>query len=162
MRTERFHASWVVAATIAIALTLSVVPLSAGIRPFWPHWAVLVVLYWCMALPSRIGIGIAWIVGLLLDVLYGSILGEHALAFALVAFLLLKTHTQVRVFPLLQQTLAVAALIISYEFIVFWIDGMVGLPSDPLVRWMPTVTSALVWPLILGLLRYLRRKYKVA
>ncbi|HET6656022.1 MAG TPA: rod shape-determining protein MreD [Gammaproteobacteria bacterium] len=160
--TSRFNASWVVLLTLAVALMLSIWQLPAAVTPFWPRWVVLVVIYWCLALPQRIGIGIAWLAGLLLDVLSGTMLGEHALALALVAFLVLKVHLQVRVFPLWQQTLTVALLVVMYEFVLFWADGAVGLPSQPLVRWLPVVTSLLIWPWLMGLLRFLRRRYRVA
>lgn len=157
----RFNASWVVIVTLAVALILSIWQLPNAAVPFWPRWVVLVVIYWCLALPHRIGIGIAWVVGLLLDVLSGTMLGEHALALAVVAFLVLKIHLQVRVFPLWQQTLTVALMIVLYQFLLLWIDGAVGLPTQPLVRWLPVVTSLLIWPWLMGLLRHLRRRYQV-
>ncbi|HET6725308.1 MAG TPA: rod shape-determining protein MreD [Gammaproteobacteria bacterium] len=160
--SNRTNAGWVVLVTLAAALILSIWQLPTAAVPFWPHWVVLVVIYWCLALPHRIGIGIAWIVGLLMDVLSGTMLGEHALALALVAFLVLKVHLQVRVFPLWQQTLTVALVILLYEFVLFWIDGAIGLPSQPLVRWLPVVTSLLIWPWLMSLLRHLRRKYRVS
>lgn len=149
-----FRASWVVLLTVVIALILSIWSIPESVAAFWPHWTVLVVIYWCLALPERIGIGIAWIIGLLLDVLFGSVLGEHALALSLVAFVLVKTHSQVRIYPLLQQTLVVAALVVLYEFVLFWIDGIMGLPARPMTRWLPTVTSVLAWPVIFGVLRF--------
>lgn len=161
MGGHRFQGSWVVLVTLALALTLSIWQLPAAAVPFWPRWVVLVVIYWCLALPHRIGIGIAWVLGLLLDVLSGTLLGEHALALALVAFLVLKIHLQVRVFPLWQQTLTVAVLVVIYEFMLFWIDGSIGYPAQPLIRWLPVTTSLLLWPWVMSLLRYLRRRYQV-
>ncbi|HET7570853.1 MAG TPA: rod shape-determining protein MreD [Gammaproteobacteria bacterium] len=157
----RPNASWVVVATLLVALILSIWQLPATAIPFWPRWVVLVVIYWCLALPNRIGIGIAWVIGLLLDVLSGTMLGEHALALAVIAFLVLKIHLQVRVFPLWQQTLTVALMIVLYQFMLLWIDGAVGLPAQPLVRWLPVVTSLLIWPWLMSLLRHLRRRYQV-
>ena len=72
--------------TLLIALFLMVMPLPEWIRPFRPEWVTLVVIYWCLALPSRVNIGIAWIMGLIVDVLTGTLLGQHALAMAIVAF----------------------------------------------------------------------------
>lgn len=160
--SSRSNAGWVVLLTLAVALILSIWQLPTAAEPFWPHWVALVVIYWCLALPHRIGIGVAWVIGLLMDVLSGTMLGEHALALALVAFLVLKVHLQVRVFPLWQQTLTVALMILMYEFVLFWIDGAIGLPSQPLVRWLPVATSLLIWPWLMSLLRHLRRKYRVS
>jgi rod shape-determining protein MreD len=160
--SSRSNATWVVIVTLALALTLAVWQLPDAWAPFWPRWAVLVTIYWCLALPHRIGIGIAWVVGLLLDVLAGTMLGEHALALALVAFLVVKLHLQVRAFPLWQQTLTVALLIVLYQLILYWIDGAIGLPARPLARWLPVLTSLLVWPWLMSLLRHLRRRFRVA
>lgn len=159
--SERTHGGWLVVLTLIAALVLSIWRLPGGVQPFWPHWVVLVVIYWCLALPHRVGIGLAWTLGLLLDVLSGTLLGEHALALALVAFFVVKIHLQVRVFPLWQQTLTVALLVVLYEFVLFWVDGALGYPARPLLRWMPVATSLLIWPWLMSFLRHLRRRYQV-
>lgn len=158
---KQSQGGWLVVLTLIAALLLSVWALPTAMRPFWPHWVVLVVIYWCLAVPHRVGIGVAWTLGLLLDVLTGTLLGEHALALAVVAFLVLKIHLQVRVFPLWQQTLTIALLVLAYAFVLFWIDGALGYPARPLVRWLPVVTSLLIWPWLMSLLRHLRRRYQV-
>ncbi|HET7675153.1 MAG TPA: rod shape-determining protein MreD [Gammaproteobacteria bacterium] len=159
--SEHTHGGWLVVLTLIAALVLSIWHLPGGAQPFWPHWVVLVVIYWCLALPHRVGIGLAWTLGLLLDVLSGTLLGEHALALALVAFFVVKIHLQVRVFPLWQQTLTVALLVVLYEFVLFWVDGALGYPARPLLRWMPVATSLLIWPWLMSFLRHLRRHYQV-
>jgi rod shape-determining protein MreD len=160
--STRSNAGWVVIVTLAIALILSVWQLPDAAAAFWPRWAVLVTIYWCLALPDRIGIGIAWIVGLLLDVLAGTMLGEHALALSLIAFLVLRLHLQVRAFPLWQQTLTVAVLVGLYQLVLYLVDGAIGLPTHPLPRWLPVATSLLIWPWLMGGLRRLRRRFRVA
>ena len=77
-------------ASFVAAMVLTIVPLPGAIRLLRPDWVALVLVYWCMALPVRIGVGSGWVLGLFLDVLYGSLLGEQALAKALLAYLTLR------------------------------------------------------------------------
>jgi rod shape-determining protein MreD len=155
------HGHWIIAVTVFSALVLTVWPVPAWAGLFRPAWVALVVIYWCMALPERVGIGIAWGIGVLIDALTGSLLGEHALALALIAFLVLRWHLQLRIYPLWQQTLAVTMLLMLYEFIPFWIDGAVGYTNPAEARWLPIVSSMILWPWVLHALRYLRRRYRV-
>lgn len=140
------------------ALVLALLPMPEWASAFRPEWVLLVLVYWCMALPNRIGIGACWALGLVLDVLKGTLLGQHALAFALVGWLVVRLHLQIRVFPLWQQTLTIAAFLGIYEFLMFWIDGISGHAVAPEDRWAPVITSALLWPWVFVILRDLRRR----
>lgn len=154
------RAFWLVTATVVIAWILALVPMPSLIAPFRPEWTLLVLAYWAMALPTRVGIVCCWFAGLGLDVLYGSILGQHALALALVGWVVARSHLQVRVYPAWQQALVVLALVVIYEFVLFWTDGIAATSAD--VRWEPVIPSALLWPWVFLLLRATRRRLKVA
>lgn len=154
------RAFWLVAGTILIAWILALLPMPEWIAPFRPEWTLLVLAYWVMALPMRVGIISCWIAGLGLDVLYGSILGQHALALALVGWVLARSHLQVRVYPAWQQALVLFALVIIYEFVLFWTDGIATTDAD--VRWEPVLTTAILWPWVFVVLRAARRRFKVA
>lgn len=149
----------VVTATVFIAWMLALVPLPAWIAPFRPEWTLLVLAYWVMALPMRVGILFCWLAGLGLDVLYGSILGQHAFALALVGWIVARSHLQVRVYPAWQQALVLLALVIIYEFVLFWTDGIAATTAE--VRWEPVLTTAVLWPWVFLTLRAARRRFKV-
>lgn len=156
------HSRWVIYLGVFVGLVLSVWPLPDAVRPFWPAWLALTLVYWGMALPHRVNVGTFWFAGILLDVLKGALLGEHALALAVLAFATTRWHLQMRVFPLGQQTLAVALLLALYEFVLFWIRGVAG-GGQPLFHSLaPVVTGALVWPWLFFLLRGLRRRHMVS
>lgn len=157
----KHNGGWVIVVSIFVALMLTVWPLPGWARQFRPEWVAMVLIYWVLALPDRVGVGVCWTVGLLLDALTGTLLGEHALAMALVGFVALRIHLQVRVYPLWQQMLVMAGLLAGYEFILFWIDGITGYDSDLLTRWLPVAISALLWPWVVGILRDLRRRLQV-
>lgn len=147
--------------TLFAGLVLAIWPLPDIARPFWPAWLGMIIIYWGMALPQRVSVGIAWAAGLLLDVLHGALLGEHALALTVLALLTRQWHLRLRVFPVQQQMLAVALLLVVYELILFWIRGIAG-SGIPLWNALgPALTSAVAWPWLFYVLRGLRRRYQV-
>ncbi len=141
--------TWVqVALSLLVALVLTVIPLPAAIGALRPAWVVLVIVFWNTQLPRRVGVTVAWIAGLLLDQLTGTVLGEHALALTLVSFAALKLHELVRTFPLWQQGLALVPVFVGYEFVLFWVDGVTGHAVAPLWRWAPVISTTLLWPIV--------------
>lgn len=159
-RTEP-HGRWIIAATFAAAFLLTAMPLPDWALTWRPAWVALVLMYWCMALPERVGVVIAWCLGLLLDVQQGTVLGQHALGLSLVAYVTLVSYQRVRVFPLTQQALVVCGYLLLFEFVTLWIRGMMGMPPNHWTFWMPAFTSMLLWPWLFIVLRDLRRKYHV-
>lgn len=144
--------------TFAAAIILSIMPVPAWAEPFRPDWVALVLIYWCMTAPDRVGVGTGWFVGLTMDVLYGSLLGQQALAKTLLAFLVLKIHLQLRMFPRWQQGVTVFVLIGLNQLLVLWIKGATNQAPHTWAYWIQTVVSALLWPWLFILLRDLRRR----
>ncbi|MDV3237284.1 MAG: rod shape-determining protein MreD [Gammaproteobacteria bacterium] len=157
----RHHGGAVIFFTFVAALVLTVVPLPDDLRILRPDWVLLVLIYWCMALPQRVGVGIGWLLGLFTDVLTGTLLGQHALAYGLVAFLTLKLHQRLRLYPLWQQALSMLVLLALGQLLMLWINGIVGRPIHSWLYWMPSLTGALLWPFVFLLLRGLRRAFRV-
>lgn len=162
MTLAKRHGSWVIVLTFVAAFLLDAMPLPDWAVDARPLWVALVLIYWCMALPERIGIGIAWVLGLLLDVMQGTLLGHYALGLVVVAYVTVQTHRGVRVFPLLQQAVLVGFLLLFYLLLSLWVRGIVGLPPEKWSYWLPAVTSMVLWPWIFIILRDLRRKYNVS
>jgi rod shape-determining protein MreD len=137
---------WPVVVVLIIALSLEVAPLPGALEYWRAPWVALAVIYWSMRQPGRYGVGTAWAVGLVLDVLKGSVLGEHALMLAVTAFLTVKFCQRLRVFPIWQQTVTVTAIAAVYILLGMWIDGITGDIEGGLLRLAPIITAALVWP----------------
>jgi len=127
------------------ALTLALLPLPPWLSAWNPDWVALVVIFWALNYPGRTGVGAAWCAGLLLDVMQGSLLGAHALAMTVVGYLTVKLYLRIRVFPLSQQALAVAMMLGTYHFVLFWVEGIVGGPAPGLDRGLAIVLGALTW-----------------
>jgi rod shape-determining protein MreD len=143
---------WRVALTVVLALLFSLVPLPAVIAPYRPNLLLLFVIYWALRAPSVAGLFFAWLCGLAVDLLTGTLLGQHAVAFLLVAFMTHKQQLRMRVFPIYHQTLTVFTLLAVYEFLIFWIDGIIGQEVTTWQRWLPVVTGAVFWPIIVAML----------
>jgi rod shape-determining protein MreD len=153
---------WVIVVTFAAAFALTALPLPEWAELWRPAWGALVLVYWCMAVPQRVGVATAWFVGLGLDVLQGTLLGQHALALAVIAFITHKLHLQVRVLPLWQQGAGIFVLVLIYEGLIIWVTGMQGLTVRGVVAWTTPVVSMVLWPWIFILLRDLRRRFHVS
>lgn len=145
-----------------VALTLALVPLPDWADMARPEMVSLVLIYWCLAIPERIGVGIGWIAGLMMDVAKGALLGQHALALCIVAWLTLRLYKRIRVFPLWQQAMIVMLLIFLSQMIILWIKGVIGQSPQTWTYWLPAITSALLWPWLFPLMRHVRHTYKVS
>ncbi len=143
---------FIVTISFLLALVLAILPLPKWMNILWPDWVVLVLIYWVMALPHRVSVGSAWIVGIFMDVLFGTTLGVHALALVCVAYITAKFHIRIRNFGLLQQSGFVFMVLIIYHAILLWSAATFGNVSGIFVNWVPAIISAFVWPWILLLL----------
>ncbi|MGH7461878.1 MAG: rod shape-determining protein MreD [Longimicrobiales bacterium] len=161
MKTVQHNAGWIIVLSVVLAYALTAVPLPEWAVNWRPYWLAMVLIYWCMALPERIGIGIAWVLGLFLDVLQGTVLGQNALGFALIAWITIKSYQRIRVFPLFQQAIVICGYVLILQFFTLWIRGMMGVPPQHWTFWMPAFTSMLLWPWIFIILRDVRRKYHI-
>ncbi|MBI3344708.1 MAG: rod shape-determining protein MreD [Gammaproteobacteria bacterium] len=157
--SARYTGGWVIALSLVSALLLTLLPMPAAAQVYRPEWVALVLIYWCLAVPERVGVGIAWVMGILLDVINGALLGQHALALAVVAYIAIKLHRQARLFPVWQQAFMVMLLIIMEQMLNLWVQGVIGQPPRSWKYWLPALTSMLLWPWVFFLLRDLRRRY---
>ena len=147
--------------TIAVALMLTMMPLPAAISAFRPDWVTMIVIFWAISVPRSYSVGTAWIVGILVDVTQGTLLGQHALALCSVAFITVRFHLLMRVFPLLQLTATVFALLAVHQFLLFWINGVAGVNAPSVSYWGPVLTSTLIWPLLYTLLSGVRYRVQL-
>ncbi len=158
----RAQGIWVIVVTFFIAYLLAIVPFPEWAMNYRPEWVPLVLIYWVMALPYRAGIGSAWIAGLVLDILEGSILGLNALALVIIAYITLSLHRRLRMFSLLQQSGLVGVLVGLNLVMCHWLRIISGqsVPSNQLYL-LAAATSIAVWPFLFQILRQLRRGFGV-
>lgn len=138
--------------TVIIALILGVLPLPRWMDISRPYLLLLLVIYWSLSAPRIAGLMFGWLCGMAIDLLKGTTLGQHAFAFLVVSFATHKFQLRIRIFPLSQQTLTVLILLLVYEVLVWYTDGVLGYPVTTWARWMPVLTSTLLWPVLVGIL----------
>lgn len=143
---------YIIVLSLLLALVFALIQLPEPISAGRPALALLLAIYWTQFLPGGFSLIAAVILGLLLDILSGALLGQHACAFVLICFTVTKLRDSLRLFPMWQQSLALLPMVAVYEFILFWIDGITGRQADPVWRWLPVLTTALCWPLLCALL----------
>lgn len=147
---------FLVSVILALVLSISLFPVDWLILR--PEWLGLVVFYWTFRAPHRFGVLVAWVLGLLLDVLEAGTLGINAFAMALVAFLVLTTHQRLRMFPLPQQCLMVFLLLGINQMVVHFVNQVLGADNPGFTYLLPAVTSAVVWPFVCAILDRLNLK----
>ena len=155
------HGGGVIALSFVVALMLTALPMPELAILWRPAWVALVLIYWCMALPGRIGVFVGFSVGILLDAMVGSLLGQHALALAVVAFIAHKLHRRVRVLPVWQQGMTVFGLVFVFQALVLWINGIKGMPVTIGAYLAAPLISMLLWPWVFVVLRDARRRFSV-
>jgi rod shape-determining protein MreD len=153
---------WVIASSFFVAYVLAVVPLPEWLVWARPEWPALVLIYWTIALPHRVGLLSALAVGIGLDVLEGAVLGQNALSLMILSILSLALYQRLRMFNVLQQAGTVFILVGINQLICQWILNLQGAGIPSLLFLLPAFSSALMWPVVLQCLRSLRRHYRVA
>ncbi|TCV88176.1 rod shape-determining protein MreD [Sulfurirhabdus autotrophica] len=143
--------------TLLAGLTLNLLPwqgLSLLIRP---DFIVLILLFWCINQPRKIGLGTAWFLGLVMDVADGSLFGQHALAYTLVTFAALILHRRVLMFPLLQQALHIFPILLLLQLTLLLFRLIVGVPYVEWSYFLPSLAGMLLWPPLSFLLQQPQR-----
>ena len=152
----RTHSHWVLPASLLVALLLGLLPLPPVLQPLRPYWLALVVAYWVIEDPNRVGLGFAFLVGLLADLTFGSLLGEQALRLLVMAFILQRFRAQLRFFPLSQQALAIGGLLLNDRIIVAAVQIALGKPTLPAMFWLAPLAGMVLWAPVFLLLDALR------
>lgn len=156
------HSFFAILTTLLIAAILAMLPMPDWTAWLRPAWVLMVLIYWAMMLPYQVSVGIAWFTGLIIDLLNGTLLGEHALAFTIIIFFVSKMYIRLRMYPLLQQGLSIFIFVLLYQFILYCIQGFIGQLPGSNLYWMSAVTSMLLWPWLFVVMRDCRRWFKIA
>jgi rod shape-determining protein MreD len=139
--------------SLLCAFILSIVPLPGWLEWYRPAWVTLVVIYWTLFTPQSVGIVSAWCAGFILDLMMDTLLGEHALSLAVVAYLSITLSHRVRQFPVWQQAFVVLLLVGMDQLILLWIQGVTGNVPRTWLYWLSAVVSMLIWPLLVLVLQ---------
>ena len=148
---------WFILSTLFFGLLGNLLPLAGVAQTLKPDFLALVLLYWCIQEPRLVGVGIAWLLGLLMDVGDATLFGQHALAYAVLAYGAEYFRRRVLRFSLWQQAAQVAVLLLLCAGIVLLIRFVGGAPLPRWTYMVPPLVGALLWPLVSVLLQWPQR-----
>ncbi len=137
--------AWVLPVSIVVALLLGLVPLPAVLQPMRPYWLALVLAYWVLEEPEKIGLGAAFLLGVVADLVFGGLLGEQAMRLAIFAFILDRFRARLRFFPLSQQALAIGGLLVNDRVVSAVIHLVLGAPQHSWTFWWAPLVGMLLW-----------------
>ena len=159
---EKSNGVWAIVLSFFLAYLLAIVPFPEWAMNYRPEWVPMVLIYWIMALPYRVGIGSAWCAGLILDILEGSVLGLNATGLVIIAYVTASIHLRFRMFSSIQQSGLVLVLLGINLFLSHWLEVITGYSAaSDMMFIMAALTSAVLWPSLFQLLRQIRRGFEV-
>lgn len=143
--------------TLIAALILNFLPWSGPWLAVKPDFVALIVLYWCILQPRKVGFAAAWLMGLTMDVANGSLLGQHALAYSVLAFAGIVLHRRVLMFTLKNQILHVIPILLLNDLIVLLIRTLAGADFPGFDYFAGSLFAGALWPLMCFVLRLPQR-----
>jgi rod shape-determining protein MreD len=149
--------------TVITAALLSLLPVPEMLLPFKPYWVALVMIYWSLETTDMVSLGLAFLIGLLFDILSSSLMGLHGLSLVVMVFLVQRFRSRLRFFPPWQQALSVLGLLVNDRIILIWITALLGEPIPTWKYWLPPLVGMALWPwlfLLLDRIRARTRKHK--
>ena len=143
--------------TLIAALLVNLLPWSGAMLTLKPDFVALVVLYWCIEQPRKVGFVSAWVLGLFMDVADGSLFGQHALAYSILAYAGIVLHRRVRMFSGTPQVLHVVVLLLMNDLIVLCIRLAAGADFPGFQYFIGSFTAGALWLPLGTLLRLPQR-----
>ena len=134
---------WFVYLSLFLALGLEYIP--SGRVPGIPDWVPLVLAIWCVREPLRIGMGVGFVFGLLVDVGQGAAMGQHALAYVVLAYFANAAARRVLWFPLLQQALHMLPLFVLTQVLMVAVRLLAGAEFPGWSYFLSSLSNALLW-----------------
>jgi len=142
--------------SLALALFLNFLPWQ-DLR-LAPDFVALVLTFWCVRQPRLVGLGVAWSVGLLVDAGNGVLLGQHALAYSLLAFLSIWLSRRILWFGPILQALHVAIILAAAQTLVLVVRIAAGDAFPGWAMYISPAAGALLWPMASWLLLMPQRR----
>jgi len=152
---------FVIFLSLLTGLILMIMPLPETVQIYRPHWVALMLIYWSMAIPERVGLWFAFFSGIMVDVSQGTLLGQHTLALIIIVYINLNFYQRIRVMSLAQQAMYVFGLLVMGQVVIVWVEGIMGRPAPILAFFAAPFVGMLIWPWIFVILRDIRRKAKI-
>ncbi|WP_040975464.1 rod shape-determining protein MreD [Necropsobacter massiliensis] len=158
MRSHFLLQCLIIVCIFIVAMVLEIAPWPAGMQSFKPAWVVLVLLYWVLAIPTKVSIGSAFLLGVVWDLVLGSILGVHALVLSVFAYLIALNYLILRNLSLWMQSLLVILFVFAVRLGIFFIELLLHNANFNSQEIFGAIASGILWPWVFLLLRKIRRQ----
>jgi rod shape-determining protein MreD len=126
-----------------------------------PPFALLIVAYWAIHAPGYLGLGTAFIIGIVLDMTLDDVLGHHSVSYLIITYVLIKMHRQMRIYPVWQQSIIIAMMILGERVLFYWISVSLGRIPYDLWFLLGVVGTLLIWPLVFWLCSKVQRGFQI-
>ncbi len=161
MKNSVLYGRLIIWLTFLVALILQTIPWPGTLELLRPYWLLLVTGYWVMALPHRVNVGTALILGLLWDLLLGSTLGIHGVVMSVVIYIIAINFLVLRNMALWQQGVVIGILTVLGGVLEFFGEFLLNdVYFEPSSLWAGLV-SGILWPWVFLLLRRIRRQCQI-
>ena len=149
---NRAPSGWILLGSLLFGLVFAILPLPAGVGPARPFLLAMLLAYWLMEAPNLIGLGMAFAIGLLADLVTATPLGEQSLRLVVLAFLVQRFRARLRFFPLWQQALAIGLMLLNDRVIATLLHIVMGDGLPPWSSWLSPLLGMVIWPWLFVLL----------
>lgn len=161
MTNKFLQGRMVIFVTFFVALTLQTIPWPGILEMLRPSWLLFVVCYWVLALPHRVNVGTALVLGLMWDLLLGSTLGIRGMMMSIVVYLVALNFLVMRNMALWQQAILIGLLSMLLDVLVFFGEYLIqDISFNPLSLWSGLI-NCILWPWMFLLLRRIRRHWHI-
>lgn len=148
-------------ASFIVALLLAVLPLPLELRVWRPEFVALLVVYWATYSPQYFGVFSAWLCGIVTDIVLLNPLGQSALGLIVVAYVAHLSYQRIRSYALWKQAMWALVLVGIYQLFSNWVISLMGRDVDAMVSLGTAASTALLFPLVVLMLRRLRIRFRV-
>jgi rod shape-determining protein MreD len=143
---------WLIYGSFLLGLVFAIIPLPETVSAARPFLLAMLLAYWAMEVPLKVGLTTAFVLGLLGDLVSSTLLGEQALRLVVLVFLVQRFRARLRFFPLWQQALAIGLLLLNDRVVVALIHLVVGAPQHSWISWLAPILGMVLWPWLFVLL----------
>lgn len=152
---------WLIISSLVAALALMLLPMPHWLIHLQPFWVAMVLMYWWIEAPERVGLTSGFVCGLAVDLLMGDILGLHAMGLLFSGFIALRFQRQLRLFPVWQKAVAVLGLLLNERLIYLTVLFLSNHPLPDWRIWLPPFVGVALWPWLFLLLDDLRVRTRI-
>jgi len=159
------NGGWLILVTILFAMVLGVLHLPET-WPAWlgwwrPAWVSVVIFYWVLAVPNRLGLIAAWLLGFLVDALNADPLGLNGFLLAAITYIAWRFYERLRMYSIAQQCGVVFLLVLAGETLRLLVADMMFGRGMSWAVVLPAFTSMLLWPFAFLILDRLRASARI-